>query len=183
VFVEEVQISCLEFVRHPEMASSGDVLLCQLWSWCIWDIAFDNGTNSGGGFIREMIELVLLYFNDAHDVVSFDGDLVRSAVFNNDLAVLVVVNGDQGQDPSQGRCSWAVDRHNVGFVRMCFPNELCGNDAGGHCRNDLLDLLGRTYGIHFLVGKFNLPCVDIVDQSVAVHKVDDDDIVVELVDE
>ena len=31
VFVEEVQISCLEFIWYLEMASSGDVLLVQLW--------------------------------------------------------------------------------------------------------------------------------------------------------
>ncbi len=72
-----------------------------MWSWRVWNVALDNSTNSGGGFIRERIELVLLYFNDSHDVVSFDGDLVRSAVFNDDLAVLVVVDGDKGRDPCQ----------------------------------------------------------------------------------
>ncbi len=163
------------------MASSGDVLLGQLWSWRIWNVAFDNGTNSGSGFVRERIELVLLHFDDAHDVVSFDGDLVRSAVFNDDLAVLVVVDGDQGWDPNQGRCSWTMDRHDIGFVRVCLPVELCGDYAGGHGRNG--DLLGRTYGIHFLVGKFDLPCVEIIDQFVAVHEVDANDIVVEFVDD
>ncbi len=37
--------------------------------------------------------------------------------------------------------------------------------------------------IHFFVGEFDLPCVDVVDQFVAVHEVDADDIVVELVDD
>ena len=69
-----------------------------MWSWRIWNVALDNGTNSGGGFVRERIELVLFHFDDPHDVVSFDGDLVRSAVFNDDLAVLVVVDRDEGWD-------------------------------------------------------------------------------------
>ncbi len=55
VSVEEVQISCLEFIWYLEMASSGDVLLGQLWSWHIWNVALDNGTNSGGCFVREGI--------------------------------------------------------------------------------------------------------------------------------
>ncbi len=64
---------------------------------------------------------------------------------------------------------------------MCFPVELRGDDAGGHGRNG--NLLGSTDGIHSLVGEFDLPCVDVVDQFVAVHEVDADDIVVELVDD
>jgi hypothetical protein len=44
-------------------------------------------------------------------------------------------------------------------------------------------LLGRADSIHFLVGEFDLPCVDGVDQFVAVHEVDADDIVIELVDD
>ncbi len=152
-----------------------------MWSWCIWNVALDNGTNSGGGFVRERIELVLLHFDDSHDVVSFDGDLVRSAVFNDELAVLVVVDGDKGWDPCQGRCSWTMDRRDIGFIRVCLPVELRGNDAGGHGRDG--NLLGRTYGIHSFIGKFDLPCVDVVDQFVAVHEVDADDIVVKFVDD
>jgi len=59
--------------------------------------------------------------------------------------------------------------------------ELRGDDAGSHGRN--CDLLGRANSIHFLVGELDLPCVHVVDQFVAVHEVDADDIIVELVDD
>ena len=72
-----------------------------------------------------------------------------------------------------------MDCRNICFIGVCFPVELCGDDAGGHGQND--NLLGRTIGVHSLVGEFDLPCVDVVDQFVAVHEVDADDIVVELV--
>ncbi len=71
-----------------------------------------------------------------------------------------------------------MDCHDIGFVRVCVPIELHGDDAGGHSRNG--DLLGRTDHIHFLVG---LPSVDVVDQFVAVHEVDADDVVVEFFDD
>ncbi len=64
---------------------------------------------------------------------------------------------------------------------MCVPVELRGDDAGGHSRNG--DLFGRTDCIHLLVGKFDLPCVDVVYQFVVVHEVDADDVVVEFVDD
>ncbi len=163
------------------MAPSGDVLLGYLWSWRVWNVVLDNGANSGSGFICERVELVFLHFDDSHDVVPFDGDLVRGTVFNDDLAVLVVVDGDKGRDPCQGRCSWTMDCRDIGFVRVCFPVELRGDDAGCHGRNG--NLLDRTESIHFLVGEFDLPCVDIVDQFVAVHEVDADDVVVEFVDD
>ncbi len=44
-------------------------------------------------------------------------------------------------------------------------------------------LFGRTDCIHFLVGEFDLPCVDVVDQFVAVHEVDADDVVIEFIDD
>ncbi len=62
-----------------------------MWSWRVRNVVLDNGANSGGGFIRERVELIFLHFDDPHDVVPFDGDLVRGTVFNDDLAVLVVV--------------------------------------------------------------------------------------------
>ena len=37
--------------------------------------------------------------------------------------------------------------------------------------------------VFILVGEFDLPCVDVVDQFVAVHEVDADDVVVEFVDD
>ncbi len=76
-----------------------------MWSWGVRNVVLDNGANSGGGFICERVELVFFHFDDPHDVVPFDGDLVRGTVFNDDLAVLVVVDSDKGRDPCQCRCS------------------------------------------------------------------------------
>jgi hypothetical protein len=64
---------------------------------------------------------------------------------------------------------------------MYIPVELCGDDAGGHGWNG--NLFGGTNCIHFFVGKFDLPCVDVVDQFVAVHEVDADNVVVQLIDD
>jgi hypothetical protein len=73
VSVEEVQLLVLEFIRDLEMALSGNVLLGQPWSRSIGNVALDDGTDSGGGLVRERIELVFLYFNDSHDVVPLYG--------------------------------------------------------------------------------------------------------------
>ncbi len=62
------------------------------------------------------------------------------------------------------------------IVRVCVPVELRGDDAGGHGRNG--DLFGSSNCIHFLVGEFDLPCIDVVDQFVAVHEVDANNVVV-----
>ncbi len=74
-----------------------------------------------------------------------------------------------------------MDWRDISFIRVCFPVEFRSDDAGGHGRNG--NLLGRTDGIHFLVGEFDLPCVDVIDQFVTVHEVDADNIVVEFVDD
>ncbi len=181
VSVEEVQVLSSEFIWDLEMAASSNVFLGQPGSRSIGDVVLDKGANSGGGVVRERIELVFLHFNDSHDVVPLDGDLVGSAVLNDNFAVLVAVDGDKGWDPCQCWCSWAMDCCNVCLVWMCIPVELCGDDAGGHSRNG--DLFNGANGVHFLVGEFDLPCVDIVDQFVAVHEVDADNIVVQLSDD
>ena len=165
-----------ELIRDLEMASSGNIFFGQSRLWGDWNVALDNGTDSGGRFICERIELVFLHFNDPHDVLSLNGDFVRSAVFNDDLAVLVVVDSDKGRYHCQCRCSWTMDCRDISFIWVCFPVELRGDDAGCHGRNG--NLFGRTDSIHFLVGEFDLPGVDVVDQFVAVHEVDADDIVV-----
>ena len=157
------------------------VFLAQSGSSGIRSVVLDHGADSGCGLIREGVELVLFYFNDPHDVVPVDGDLVRGTVLNDDLAILIFIDGDEGRDPCHRRYSWAMDCRDICFVRVCFPVELRGDDAGRHGRN--CDLLGRANSIHFLVGELNLPCVHVVDQFVAVHKVDADDIIVELVDD
>ncbi len=176
VSVEEVQILGLEFIQDLEMTASGNVLLYQPGSRSIWDVVLDNGANSSGSFVRERIELVFLYFNDTHDVVPFDGDLIGSAVLNDNFAVLVAVDGDKGRDPCQCWCSWAMDCHNICLVWMCVPVELRGDDAGGHGRNG--DLFSSANCVHFFVGEFDLPCFDVIDQFVAVHEVDADNVVV-----
>ncbi len=71
-------------------------------------------------------------------------------------------------------------RSNVCFIWVCVSVELRRDDAGGHGRNS--DLFGCANGIHFLVGEFDLPRVDFVDQFVAMHKVDANNVVVQLVD-
>ncbi len=85
----------LEFLRDLEMAASGDVFSGQLSSRSVRDIALNYGTDSGGGLVCERIEFVLLHFNDAHNVISFNGNVVGSAVLDYDLAILVAVNGDE----------------------------------------------------------------------------------------
>ncbi len=70
-----------------------------------------------------------------------------------------------------------MDRGHIGLVRVCFPIELCGDYAGVHGWNDYL--LGGTDHVHFGI---DLSRVHIVDQLVAVHKVDANDIVVQLGD-
>ncbi len=181
VFVEEVQVFPFEFIRHLEVATSGDVLLGQLCSWCVRNVVLDNGADSGGGFIREGVELVLFHFDNPHDVVPFDGDLVRGTVFNDDLAFLVIVDSDKGWDSCHCRRSWTMECRDICLIWVCFPIELRGDDAGCHGRNG--NLFDRADSIHFFVGEFDLPGVHIVDQFVAVHEVDADDIVVELVDD
>ncbi len=64
---------------------------------------------------------------------------------------------------------------------VCVPVEFSRNDAGGHCRNG--DLFGGANGIHLFVGELDLPHVHVVDQFVAVHEVDANNVIVQLVDD
>ena len=74
-----------------------------------------------------------------------------------------------------------MDRGDVGLFWVCLPIKVRGDNAGSHCRNG--DLLDRTDRVHFFIGEFNLPRVHIIDQFVAVHEVDADNVVVELIDD
>ncbi len=65
------------------------------WSAGVRGVTFENGADSGCSLVRKRVNFVFLHLNDAHDVVPLDGDVVGSAVFNNDLAILIVVNGDE----------------------------------------------------------------------------------------
>ena len=74
-----------------------------------------------------------------------------------------------------------MDRSYVHFVWVPFPIEFCRDDAGGHCPNS--NMFGGTNGIHFFIGELDLPRVYVVDQFVAVHEVDADNVVVQFVDD
>ena len=74
-----------------------------------------------------------------------------------------------------------MDRCDVGFFWVRLPVKFRVDNAGGHRRNG--DLLDCTDRVHFFIGEFNLPRVHVVDQFVAVHEVDADNVVVELVDD
>ncbi len=68
----------------------------------------------------------------------------------------------------------------IGFVRVHFSVEFCGDDSGGHGRNG--HLFCGTNRVHLGVCKFHLSGINIVDQLVAVHEVNDDDVVVQFGD-
>jgi hypothetical protein len=95
MFKKNVQILCLEFLWNLEIAMPGNVVSGKLNPGSSWDIAFYGGAHVGCSVVREGAHLVLVYFNDAHDVIPLDGDIIGSAVFNDDLAILVAVNYDQ----------------------------------------------------------------------------------------
>jgi hypothetical protein len=58
--------------------------------------------------------------------------------------------------------------------------EFCRDDTGCHSRNR--DLFGGANGVHLFIGEFDFPRVDVLDQFVVVHKVDANNVVVQLVD-
>ena len=55
------------------------------------------------------------------------------------------------------------------------------DDAGGHSRNDYL--FGCANRVHLGIGEFDLPHVYVLDQLVAVHEVNANDVVVQLGDD
>ncbi len=73
----------------------GNVVSGELHTGSAWDVALDHGADVGRGLVREWVQFVFLHLNDAHDVVSLNGDLVWIAVFNDDFAVLVTVDADE----------------------------------------------------------------------------------------
>jgi hypothetical protein len=95
IFEQEVQVLSLEFVRNLEIAMPGNVFSGQLDPGSAGNIPFDNGADSGWGLVHEGVYFVLLHFDTANNVVPLNGDFIGSAVFNNDLAVVVAVNGDE----------------------------------------------------------------------------------------
>ncbi len=95
IFEQKVQVLSFEFVQNVEIATLGDVFSGQLSLGSAGDIAFDNGADTGCGLVCKRVDFVFFHSDDAHDVVPLNGDIVGSAVFNNDLAILIVVNGDE----------------------------------------------------------------------------------------
>ncbi len=69
-----------------------------------------------------------------------------------------------------------MDRGYVCFVRVQFSIKFGHYDAGGHGQDD--HLFGGTNHVHCDVGKLDLSGVHIVDQPVAVHEVNPDDVVI-----
>ena len=65
---------------------------------CVRDFVLDDGADSGSGLIREGVECVFFHLDDPHDV-PFNCDLVWGTILNDDLAVLIVVDGDQDGTP------------------------------------------------------------------------------------
>ncbi len=95
IFEEKVQVLSFEFIQNMEIATPGDVFSGQLSPGSAGNIAFDNGADSGGGLVCKRVDFVFLHLNDAHDVIPLDNDVIGSTVFNNDLTVLIAVNGDK----------------------------------------------------------------------------------------
>jgi hypothetical protein len=70
-----------------------------------------------------------------------------------------------------------MDCGHVGFVSMRFSIKFCGDKVGGHSQNGHLLLV--TNCIYLGVSKFHLPGVNVVDQLVAVHEVNANNVVVQ----
>jgi hypothetical protein len=77
-----------------KFAASCDLVSGELGPGSVQDVSLDGRTDVCCAIICEGIKLVFFNLHDAHDVVSLDGDLLRSTVLNDDLAVLVPVDAD-----------------------------------------------------------------------------------------
>ncbi len=111
-------------VPNVEIATPGNVFPGQLSSGSLWNVALDDGAYFCGGFICEGVHFILLDFDETHNVVSFNGNVLWSAVGNDDFAVLVVVNVDDRRYSCQCGRSWAVYCYNVSLVWVSDPVEL-----------------------------------------------------------
>ncbi len=123
-----VCLSCPVFLPGGGGAFHGDVISSKFIPGSAWNIAFDRGADIGRSLVHEGVHIALLDLDDAHDVIPFDGVFVCGKVDNDDLAVLVTVDADQGGYSCQCWCSWAVNRGQVGLVRVHFSIEFgCDN--------------------------------------------------------
>jgi hypothetical protein len=180
VLEKEVQVLVLEFFWDLEVAPFGNVVSSKFIPGSAGNVAFDGSADISRSLVREWIHLILLDLNDAHDVIPLDGDFVWATVLDDDLAILVAVDADQRGYSGQCWCSWAVNHCHIGLVRVHLLVEFGRDDAGGQGQNGYL--FGCANRVHFGVGKFDLPRVHVVDQLVAVHEVDANDVVVQLGD-
>ncbi len=69
----------------------------------------------------------------------------------------------------------------VRFVWVQISVKFCRDDAGSHGRDS--NLPGGANRIHLVVGELDLPHVNVVDQLIAVHEVDADNVVVQFIDD
>ncbi len=110
VFVQQIEVLMFELVRYLEIASPGNVFHDELTPGMLWNVPLDNRAYFCGGFICKGVHFVLFNLDETHEVVSFNGNFVWSAVFNDDFADLIVVDVDDRRYSCQCRKSWAVYR-------------------------------------------------------------------------
>ena len=70
MFQQDVDVLLSEFVWDLQVVTSCDFVYGQLGPGSVWNIALDGRTDLSGGVICEGVELVILNFYDAHNVVS-----------------------------------------------------------------------------------------------------------------
>ncbi len=69
MFEKNVKIFCLEFLWNLEIAMPGNVVSGKLNPGSAWDIAFYGGAH---------VSCSVVHFNDAHDVIPLNGDVIGS---------------------------------------------------------------------------------------------------------
>ncbi len=69
----------------------------------------------------------------------------------------------------------------ISFVHVSFSVEFRGDNAGGHGQNG--HLFCGTNRVHLGVRKFHLSGINVVDQLVAVHEVNANDVVIQFGDD
>jgi len=94
VLEQDVDVPFSEFIQNLQVATSCDLVDGQLGPGSVWNIALDGRTDLSGSVVCEGVELIVLHFYNAHNVVSLDGDLIRIAVWDDDFAVVVFVDAD-----------------------------------------------------------------------------------------
>jgi len=81
IFEQYVDVFFSEFIWNLQVATSCNFVSGQLGLGSVQNIALNRGADFGGCVIHEWVELVILNLHESHDIISLNGDLVRSAVF------------------------------------------------------------------------------------------------------